>query len=662
MSMTQFRATVVLVLALTLAVAAGTCLPGCRSGGDPSAGNGGSGGAGSGGGGQDSGGGSPGGSGGSGGGALPPLEVVVYDDRLSLGTADTPSGLEPYLETAVEASETVLVGQGDVTVTLTWAQRVRLEDLESFLSLDPVPESAWNWLEEWGDGSVLQFRYRASEAAEGARVTLDPGLPLGGSDRLEEEFAFTITRVTEPAVTMTVAGLPWVTSPYERLFTGYAVPTGSQVITLEFSHPPDQVSVEERLGLRAAPDGRWLSFTGERLEAAAEWSGDRTLELTLDLAEGDRVVLDTNGALVPGHIPLARQSPLVMEGRPPRSLAVFGQPTAAGSSPTIVDLPVPAARGRLSPDGNWVLLWEHAPFAFPGEDTSDHRLVPWLARAADGTARCLDGAVAFNWVHRCADSGGWAADGRYIIPEHSRIVAVTPGPGEVRTAVLDGPTPDGNWKYLSYSVAPDGGRLAWLEIARDAQGRHAEGMTLVVLDLAGGERSVYPDAAPTRLYDGVYYETPTIVWLPLGQVGLWRDGPAGQPGRVLLAFDEAGGRFAPTEFTAPDGKPLSGPQFWTIHADSAAWQSSGVAIGTEPTATGSFRQVLVTSAGRFELELPGGLDRAALSPDGRWLAAQPAPGPQVLIIDRSTGETVRSLDGQLVGWGPDGALWLLVTP
>lgn len=658
--------TTILILLLVMAVVAGAGLVGCRGRGDDATGGNGAGGVGSGSGGSGTPG-DPGGSGGSGGsgasGDRPPLEITVYDDRLAQATGDTPfSGVEPYLETGVEPGDAVQVGQGAVTVTLRWAQRVKLADIQPFLALDPAPVSEWNWIEEWGDGSILQFRYLPDEAAAGVSIVLAVGLPLSDSTALETDYAFTLTRVAEPVVTMTVAGLPWVRSPYERPFTGYSVPLWRQAVTLEFSHAPDRVSVEERLGLRAAAGGRWLSYLGRPLEAKATWSGDRTLNLVIDLAEGERVILDVNGSAVPGYIPLARQSPLVLEGRSVKALAAFRQPADVESGVITTSLPLPLEGGRLSPDGAWAILWEHAPFVFPGEDTPDARLVPWLVRLADSQAVCLDGLVSLNWVHRCGNSGGWTADGRYVVPEHSRLVAVTPSAGEVGTTVLDGPTPDGNWKYFSYSVAPDGGLLAWLELARDAEGRHSQGMTLVVLDLATGQRRVYPDAAPVRLYDGVYYETPPITWLPLGQVGLWRDAPAGQSGRVLMALDDGTGRFGAVEFMAPDDKVLAEPEFWTTHPSAEEWRASGVAVGVERAADGALRRVMVTSAGRFALELAGGLGAAAPSPDGRWLAVEAVEGGEVVLIDRSSGATVRSFAGTLLGWAPDGTLWLMVEP
>ncbi len=592
---------------------------------------------------------------------------MVYDDRLQEPTPDYGSPVESYLETVVRPGDTVLVGQGAVTVTLIWGATVKLEAVRPYLSLDPAPRGQWNWLEEWIYGSCLQFRYTADEGLPGISVTLGKGMPLGGDRSLEADFTFRLERREEPAVEMTVVGLPWVRSPSgERTLTGFAVPAGRLEVGLVFSHAPDRAAVESALGI-----GRGSSII------AARWEGERRLSLSLDLAAGRAVVLDVNGVPVPGGIPIARQTPLVLAGRAPVSLATYDRPEDGSAGPRLLPLSIPLVPGAVSPDGGWALLWEEAPVLFDesGEAPEIHT-VPWLVETAAGRAECLDGPVRFNWLHRSGDRGGWAADGRYVMPEYGRIVAVIPGESPPNPVVLDGPAPGYGWKYLSHSVSPDGRRLAWLEVSRRPDGGDADTMDFTVLDLTTLERREYRAAAPVRLFDGVYYETPEIVWLPGGEPALWRHppGPGGLARKVLMVLDPSSGRFVERGFIAPDGKVLERPLAWTWHPGGAGWTETGLALGAETTA-GRWRIVLVGKTGRRPLEIgsvdgtgvtgerllgSAGLRRAEFSPGGEFLAVEEVPGGTVRLFRCSDGEEVRTFTGRLLGWTTGGVLWLVV--
>jgi len=585
------------------------------------------------------------------------LRASVYDDRLQEPTSDYPgSGVEPYLETSVRPGDEVLVGQGRLTVTLHWARPVSLDDIEPFISLDPTPTREWNWLPEWGEGSCLQFVYNPDEGPTGVSVILTAGMPLGGDETLAEDFTFHITRDEEPSVTMQVVGTPWIKSPYDRPYSGYAVRAGRHEVRVEFSHTPDRASAEDGLGV-----GR-RSYIDE-----ARWESERVLLLTLDLAPSERAVLDVNGTELPGWMPVARQTPLVLEGREAVSLAVLTDPADPVRPPELTPLNPPFEPGSVSPDGEWALLWEKAPYAY-AEEAPDVRPVPWLVSLETGRLVCVDGIADFSWMVP-SRRAGWSADGRLIAPFSSQILALTPGLDPAASMVLDGPAPESRWKYLATSVSPDGLRLAWLEITPYPAGQWAETMDLTVLDLATLARTKYPAAAPVRLYDSVYYETPEIVWLPLGDIGLWRD-PADGPGfgrKVLWTLDRASGEFVEAEggFTAPDGRALAGPVFWTHHENEADWLAAGLAVGTEPTPSAGGQAVLVTPGGRFNLaEIEAGrwsLVKVELSPDGELLALEDGSGRgQIHVYRCGNGEEVRSLEGRLLGWTPDGRLWLVV--
>jgi hypothetical protein len=621
------RALWILVILLVAALVLGGTLAGCRKVNPPGDGS------------TVNPGGTPGSSGG-------PLQVAYNDNRLRQGSAGYYDFDADYLGGSISPGQEVLVGEGDFLVTLVWSQPVTLEGIKPFIVLDPPPTREWNWLPEWQSGSTAQFMYReADRSVLGVAVTLKAGLPLGGGKTLEADYAFTIRRCQEPSVTATVAGLPWVKAPYDRVVAGYVVQTGRYEARFEFSETPDRASAEKTLGTL---DGHLR---------ACRWDGDRALLVTADVAAGATLVFDLNGTVIPGSIRLGNQTPLVLVGAEPTALACLDDPGDPASAPRSVTLKVPLRAGDVAPQGGRVLLWEVVPNLFDASGESPtERLEPWVAATADGAAEPLGGIADVEWGYEVSERSGWSADGRLILPVQDRAVAVSWASGRPAAEILDGPTTDGHSWYLSRAVSPDGRTLAWLEFDPSTPpDANAETLRLVVLDLSTGQRREYPKAAPVRLYESVYYERPRILWTPLGEIALTPEETL--PAASLRVLDPTTGRFAPREFVGPDGKTLL-VLAWTVHSGQDDWRAKGLAVGVDEKGAA----ILVSSAGRQTLDLgEGGTiqpGRLQFSPAGELLAVECAG--RVRIFRCPSGDLVQAVEGQLAGFSADGKLWLVV--
>ncbi len=600
-------------------------------------------------------------------GQMGALQVTVSDNRLKQFTTDYASFDSPaYLEIAVSPGQKVLVGQGGVSINLAWLTPVGRETVEPFVTADPPPPDGVTWFPDWSGGSLLRLSYPPPDRPDGAsgiQVTLKAGLSLGYSRTLAEDFVFTVRRGPEPAVTASVKDLPWVQIPYEgRVIAGYVVPPGRYTVRFDFSQAPDQASVAETLGRLEAP---WELPPGAIV--GSRWDGDRTLFVDVDLPEETTSVFNLNGAVVPGGLRVAHEDPLVLVAARATALAYLDDPRSPSPMPRLLPLAAPLVPGSLSPAGDWALLWEESPTVFCMSDAYPaYRLLPWAVRTSDGQGWPLSAAAEPESCAGALDEGGWAADGRLVLPAPEEVVAVTlsgdvPGRGadvSGREVLYSEAAGEGRG-CLSRAISGDGRYYACLELdPPPVAGENRSTMTLVVLDLATGRAQTYPAAAPAD-YEADSYFAPPILWWPLGETALppvdWR-----RPG-IFRVFDPTGGKFVERQFLGPDGKPLAASA-WTMHDAEADWLADGRAIGSDEAG----KVVLVTATGRVPLDF--GSPKVAA--DSQVYRAEFSPAGDLVAVERGGftwlfrcpgGEKVwdRALEGRLLGWTKDGRLWLV---
>lgn len=500
----------------------------------------------------------------------------------------------------------------------------------------------------------LQFLYRADQwAVPEVQVTLKVGLPLGGGNTLAQDFAFTVSRTAEPTMTASVAGCPWARLPYERPVAGYVLPAGRYEARFEFSPAPDHAAAEKVL-LTTAPG-----------VVESRWADDRTLIVTLDLvSDADPAIFSANGVPVPGTVCLARLDPLVVAGREKTALACLEDPGSATAEPKLIALSLPLEAGKLAFDGQKTLLLEDVINVDIRYDTPQTVPIPWVVDTRTGEARCLEGPFASSQIGMLLGMYGWAADGRLVLPltdESAVLVEVGSGGFACGDNPIIPPGMPGVGPFISSAVSPDGRKLAWLDLAYAPAGGTAL-MGLAVADTeTGATVEDYPDAAEAVLYDGNTWETPPILWSPVGDI--WLPPQETLPAAQFRELDKTGGVFAVREFLAPDGKPLQALA-WTVHSGQEDWLANGRTVGYEVGGQdGSQKLVLVTASGRVPLALTGdgnygSAAGAAFSPDGSLVAVQ--SGEKLFIFRCPSGEKVREVEGRYLGFARGGQLWLVV--
>ncbi len=582
----------------------------------------------------------------------------------------------PELNTVVKTpGQNVVVGEGLLSLTVYFNANATFDKVEPLVVLDPPPKAGLRWFDDWDGVTMLTFAYEPGEAPEGLTAVFKAGLPLRDGSTLASDFPLTVTRAKEETVTAWVEGFPWVTAPYTRHTACYTLPSGLYVARFEFSKAPAKDSAEEALRKTAGVKD-------------VRWEDARHLVATVELATpGSRVVLNLNGVSIPGSPCLGRQTPLVLRcERPVCLVGIEAQDLSDQTRPLppkaeVVPLPLPLEPGGLSLDGSRVLLWETAELAVEESgDGPDHLSLPWIvplaaptpsaasgtATQAVGTPLCL--APSVHWPV----AAGWAKDGRLIVADPSGDGVLGFGPTADLPAVLvpaglDPQNPGDRRGILSASVSPDGRCLAWLEL-EPVDGGGAVAMKFVLLDLDSGRLTEYPGAAPVVVFE-VVYERPEIVWLPAGKIGIWRAAPDARStsdAAVLNIWDEERRVFAPSPFLAPDGQPIYRAMAWTMEPTEDAWREEGLVLAVTPAG----KLTLATPKGRVALK-PGDVflsdtyaflrwcreGRCSFSPAGDFLAVQGDAWTRVFRCPG--GEFVRQFDGQLLGWAPDGRLWLV---
>ncbi len=128
---------------------------------------------------------------------------------------------------------------------------------------------------------------------------------------------------------------------------------------------------------------------------------------------------------IPGTICLAEQDPLVLAGMAPVALTCLDSPGDPAAQVRIIPLEFPLRAGRIAPQGNRALLWEAIPdFDISGEGP-DELFLPWTVDLAGGAAGPVDEAFSGAGDRFVRGMSGWSADGRLVLPDSDRTVAVS---------------------------------------------------------------------------------------------------------------------------------------------------------------------------------------------------------------------------------------------
>ncbi|HEY3315387.1 MAG TPA: hypothetical protein VGL40_08975 [Bacillota bacterium] len=554
----------------------------------------------------------------------------------------------------VTPGQTVLVGQGDVSVSLYLAPGATLESAKPFLTYDqdPVDMQAM----DFGPNYLIHLRWSAAGGggSERIRLTIRKGAPLGGSAILPEDFSFAIERRVEPHFLVFEVGVENVKLPYSGQREGYDLSPGRHTFKFAFTKAMDRRSVEEavRRSLGAYTPGAITGLSSP--EPAFSWQDDRNLVVTVDLEVGPSNVLgpnpyrgyllSANGSRDQEGLEVWFNDQLYVSVRAPLAIMAVS-PRPGGKRRTLMTLAPGRTVAAVDGDGQRALALEDASSPASGGD-GPASVIPWLYRRGEPPLNLSD---KLGWAYGL----GFLPDGRVWSYDGQGNTVVMDAGGTVSTVLKAGRRPVGQgfsqdattFVYFTRAEGEEEVRQPGIKV----------GLDLNVLKTADGSSLRIPKVATMDSMADFYGPPLEVVVDGPGRVAGCIDLSGGTP--RLLLFDLTSGRV--DAFPGPEdpthglyGQAALGQL--AISPDSRAviftFFANGPHVFLADLVSGKTTEVKVANAWH-----------PRFSPNGRRVAfdvtAGDEPGTRetrVKVLDRDTGTIVDLGRGYSAGWSGDG--------
>lgn len=554
-----------------------------------------------------------------------PWFITVSESREANG-----SGLAGP-EFDVVSGQTILVGQGDVCVNLHLFKGASFEAIKPYLEAEPAAFSVNT--ADMESFFAVQIRWNANspeQMADKMSFRLKRGAPVGGEVTVPEDFVVTVERRTEPHYVVVDLADPRVHIPYRRPRTHYAVLPGKHTFRMTFNKDMDHASVEQvvrnqlTLGSESAPAPA----------LALEWSGARTLDISLDLPDSPCTYrFSANGARDAEGMPVWFNDELYVEPKQPIRVVALTPGAPAAPARELMSLLGLDQLLAISGDGTAVFGLESPSGAESQVDDGIGVSIPWLCRIGSEPVDLTEqlGLVLRGGLR--ADGGAWG------ISKGVAYAGVT-STGRL-TAKKDCPAafPAG------WAVSGDGMTAVYFLRSPGSEDMHWEGtvdLNLYVYNAGSDETRRFDKF--TKMPASADFYGPALTML------------VDQAGNTLVYADQAdsNARLLRVDLGTGRSSPIAAPPEWlptTISPDGKR------VVGACP---GGLNVIDLETGHLTKLSAPTA-ETPVFSPDGRCLAFrvwETKGGKQICrvkVIDLASPE--RSVDlgeGWPIGWSGDG--------